>query len=166
MGSLRATLAARRPGPRAVTRLAVATLAVNVLIVATGGLVRLTGSGLGCPDWPNCARGSLLPTSELDWHSYVEFGNRALTDVVAVVTAALLLVAYVARPIRRDVRRGALLVALGIPAQAGLGGVTVVTHLNPWVVSLHFVLSMAIVAAATWLVQRSREGDGPARPLT
>ena len=165
MGSLRATLAGRRPGQPAVGRLAVATLAVNVLIVATGGLVRLTGSGLGCPTWPDCARGSLLPTSELDWHSYVEFGNRALTDVVAVVTAALLVCAYLARPVRRDVRRGALLVALGIPAQAGLGGITVVTHLNPWLVSLHFVLSMAIVAAATWLVRRIREGDGPARPL-
>ncbi|MFL6137834.1 MAG: COX15/CtaA family protein [Frankiaceae bacterium] len=166
MGSLHAPRAARRrPGPRAVARLALATLVVNVLIVATGGLVRLTGSGLGCPSWPDCAPGSLLPTGELGWHGYVEFGNRALTDVVAAVTATMLVCAYLARPVRRDVRRGALLVALGIPAQAGLGGVTVVTHLNPWVVSLHFVLSMAIVAAATWLVRRSREGDAPARSL-
>jgi cytochrome c oxidase assembly protein subunit 15 len=164
MTSLRGGVAAlRHPGPRAVTRLAWATLTVNVLIVATGGLVRLTGSGLGCPRWPNCADGSLLPTRELDWHSYVEFGNRLLTDVVAVVTAAMLVVAYLARPARTDVRRGALLVFLGVPAQALLGGVTVVTHLNPWVVSLHFVLSMVIVAVAGWLVRRAREGDAPAR---
>jgi heme a synthase len=151
----------RRPGQRTVARLAVAALVANALIVATGGLVRLTGSGLGCPDWPNCAPGSLVPTSELDWHSYVEFGNRALTDVVAIVAVVLLGAALLARPRRRDVRRGALLVFLGIPAQAALGGVTVVTHLNPWVVSLHFLLSMVIVAVATWLVRRAREGDDP-----
>jgi heme a synthase len=146
------------PTPRTVHRLALATLVTNVLIVATGGLVRLTGSGLGCPTWPDCARGSLLPTRELGWHSYVEFGNRALTDVVAAVSVATLVAAYLARPARRDVRIGALLVFLGIPAQAILGGVTVRTHLDPWVVSLHFVLSMAIVATATWLVQVTRDG--------
>jgi cytochrome c oxidase assembly protein subunit 15 len=155
----------RRPGERAVAVLAVVALVSTMLIVATGGLVRLTGSGLGCPTWPDCSRGSLLPTRELDWHSYVEFGNRVFTDVVAVVTVALLVVALLARPRRRDVRRGASLVFLGIPAQAVLGGITVITHLNPWVVSLHFLLSMAIVAVATWLVRRTREGDGPARPV-
>jgi cytochrome c oxidase assembly protein subunit 15 len=158
-----------RPTSRTVHRLAVATLVANVLIVATGGLVRLTGSGLGCPTWPDCASGSLLPTRELGWHSYVEFGNRALTDVVAAVTAVTLFAAYVTTPARRDARTGALLVFLGIPAQAVLGGVTVRTHLDPWVVSLHFVLSMAIVAAATWLVQTTRDGDGmdidPAQPV-
>lgn len=152
----------RRPGPRTVWAFAVAALVVNVLIVATGGLVRLTGSGLGCPTWPDCAPGSLVPTQQLGWHSYVEFGNRVFTDVVAVVTVAMLVVAMRARPKRRDVRLGAWLVFLGIPAQAVLGGITVRTHLNPWAVSLHFVLSALIVAAATWLVRRCREADGPA----
>lgn len=149
----------------AVRRAAVATLVMNVVIVVTGGLVRLTGSGLGCPTWPDCAPGSLLPTAELDWHKYIEFGNRMLTGVLGAVSLALLVVALLARPARRDIRRGATLVFLGVPAQAVLGGITVRTHLNPWVVSLHFVLSALIIAAATWLVVRCTEDDGPARPV-
>jgi cytochrome c oxidase assembly protein subunit 15 len=149
----------RRPRAATVTRLAFVALLANIGIVVTGGAVRLTNSGLGCPSWPDCTGSSLVPTRQLSWHKYVEFGNRLLTLAIMAAEVAVL-VAVIRSPTRRPALRGwAWLTFLGIPAQALLGGVTVLTNLNPWVVSAHFMLSTSLIAAATVLWWRSREGD-------
>ncbi len=110
-------------------RLAWATLAANIGIVITGGAVRLTGSGLGCPTWPRCTEASYTPHGELDYHSAIEFGNRMLTFVLVAVAFATLVVGW--RTGRRDVRAMVVVLAAGIPAQAVIGGFTVLTDLNP-----------------------------------
>jgi cytochrome c oxidase assembly protein subunit 15 len=136
--------------------LAVATLVSNIAIVVTGGAVRLTGSGLGCPTWPRCTQQSFVPHGELGLHGAIEFGNRMMTFVLAAVAVATWVAAMRARPRRRPVRVLATVLALGIPGQALIGGVTVLTDLNPWVVSLHLMLSMAMVALAVLLVRLVR----------
>lgn len=158
-----------RPGRTAVHRLAVASLVANIVIVVTGGAVRLTGSGLGCPTWPRCTgttaerAGSFVPHGELGAHGVIEFANRLLTLALVVVAVATLVVVWRRRPVRRSLRLLALLLALGIPAQAVVGGITVLTDLNPWLVALHLMLSMALISLAVVLVRRVDEGDGPAR---
>jgi cytochrome c oxidase assembly protein subunit 15 len=117
--------------------------------------VRLTGSGLGCPTWPRCSGGSFVPTRELAVHGAIEFSNRMLTFVLTVVAVAT--VGAVFRSVRRDLRTLAVISVLGIPAQAVLGGITVLTKLDPWTVAAHFLLSSALVAVATVLWLRSRE---------
>jgi cytochrome c oxidase assembly protein subunit 15 len=134
----------------------------NGVIVVTGGAVRLTGSGLGCPTWPRCTGASFVATPELAGHGVIEFGNRMLT--FALTAAAVATVVAVFRSPRSDLRRLAVLSLLGIPAQALLGGVTVLTGLNPWTVAAHFLLSMVLVAVATILWLRSRE-PGVGEPL-
>jgi cytochrome c oxidase assembly protein subunit 15 len=141
--------------PAALSRVALANVVANGVIVVTGGAVRLTGSGLGCPTWPECTDGSIRPTPELAGHGLIEFGNRLLT--FALVLVAVGTVGAVFASGRRDLRRLAVLSLLGIPAQALLGGVTVLTGLNPWTVAAHFLLSMVLVAIATLLWLRSRE---------
>jgi heme a synthase len=124
-------------------RLALASVVVNVGIVVTGGAVRLTGSGLGCPTWPRCSGGRLVPNDRLGAHGAIEFTNRTLTFVVGVTLLLTLIVAW-----RQRRHAGlALLALLGVPAQALLGGVVVLTDLNPWLVAAHFLLSAAIIAA-------------------
>ena len=150
-------------GPRALPRWAIASLVANIGIVVTGGVVRLTGSGLGCPTWPRCSDRSFVPHQALGVHSAIEFGNRMLTFVVAAVAIATLVVAW--RCGRPAVRRLALLLALGVPAQAVIGGITVLTDLNPWIVSFHLLVSLAMVAVAVTLVRRVGESDGPPRPV-
>lgn len=158
-----------RPGRTAVHRLAVASLVANIVIVVTGGAVRLTGSGLGCPTWPRCTgttaerAGSFVPHGELGAHGVIEFANRLLTLALVVVAVATLVVVWRRRPVRRSLRLLALLLALGIPAQAVVGGITVLTDLDPWLVALHLMLSMALISLAVVLVRRVDEGDGPAR---
>lgn len=139
------------------------------LIVMTGAGVRLTGSGLGCSDWPRCSGESPLPT---DSHAYIEWGNRMVTTPVTIACVLALVLALMRDPYRRDlVRLGALLVGT-VLAQAVLGGVTVLTELNAPVVSAHFLLSMASLSAAVlllWKVRRDRAGrdERPARdPVT
>jgi cytochrome c oxidase assembly protein subunit 15 len=141
--------------PDVVSRVALANVVANVLIVVTGGAVRLTGSGLGCPTWPRCTDASFVPTPELAGHGVIEFGNRTLTFALTVVAIATLVVVW--RSTRRDLRPLAVLSLLGIPVQALLGGITVLTGLNPWTVAAHFLLSMVLVAVATILWLRSRE---------
>lgn len=121
--------------------LAWTTLVANILIVVTGGVVRLTGSGLGCPTWPQCQGGSLVPHGAINHHKIIEFSNRSLTDVLVVIAIATVVAAWTTTH-----RTQAIWIALGIPAQAVLGGITVLTDLNPWVVSLHLMLSMVIIA--------------------
>lgn len=158
--------AATSPPPRRPLRTAaVATLVANIGIVVTGGAVRLTGSGLGCPTFPRCTEDSLVPTAEYGVHGVIEFGNRLLTFVLVAVALVTLVLAWRARPVRRDVRLLALAIFLGIPAQGLIGGITVLTGLNPWVVMAHFVCSMALIGLATILVRRVDEPDGPARPV-
>jgi heme a synthase len=145
--------------------LAAANLVANIALVVTGAAVRLTGSGLGCPTWPRCTSGSYSTTAAMGVHGLIEFGNRLLGIALAVIALACLVVAVLQRPRRRSLVLLALAVALGIPGQAVIGGITVLTDLNPWVVGLHFLLSMALIAGAYALWRRSGEGDGPARPL-
>jgi len=161
-------LLARLRAPRLLDRLALASVVINVLIVVTGGAVRLTGSGLGCPTWPKCTDGSLTPTKAYRWHGVIEFSNRQLTFVVSLIVLATLVAALAAR---RE-RVLALVLAASIPAQAVLGGLTVLTHLNPWLVAAHFLLSALIIAAAFllwWRVRPSAGADaatkGPDRAL-
>ncbi|MFC6707214.1 COX15/CtaA family protein [Flexivirga alba] len=139
-------------------------LVAEVLIVATGGLVRLTASGLGCPDWPQCVPGSLTPVKHQaqSWHKYIEFGNRTVTSVVSIVAVALL-VALIVDQRKGSGRRGlwppVAWILFGIAVQAVVGGISVRTGLNPAIVATHFLASMVLVAASAWLVYRSRETD-------
>jgi cytochrome c oxidase assembly protein subunit 15 len=124
-------------------------------LVITGGAVRLTGSGLGCPTWPECVPGSYLPVegqAEGALHAWIEFGNRLLT--FALLFAALATVIAVLRSRRRDLRFLAATQILGILGQGLLGGITVLTDLNPLAVASHFLLSIALIAAATSLHSR------------
>jgi heme a synthase len=135
---------------RWVRPLAWATLIANMALVVTGGAVRLTGSGLGCPTWPRCTDRSFRPHGELDLHEAIEFGNRMLTFVLSAIAIATFIVMW--RTGRRDLRAMALVVGLGIPAQAVIGGVTVLTDLNPWVVSFHLLCSLAIIGVSVRLL--------------
>ena len=148
--------------PAVISRVALVNAVANGAIVVTGGAVRLTGSGLGCPTWPRCTEDSLVATPELAIYGAIEFGNRTLTGVLGIIALALLLVVF--RSPRRDLRPLAVLSFLGIAAQALLGGITVLTHLNPWIVAAHFLVSMVLIAVATTLWLRSRE-PGVGRPL-
>ncbi len=147
----------RRPSERTVRRLALASVVANAAIVVTGGAVRLTSSGLGCPTWPRCTTTTYTPTAEYAAHGLIEFGNRLLTFVLTAVVVATLVAVARQRPRRRALVRPAVLVVLGIPAQAVLGGITVLTGLNPWTVMAHFLLSMVLLALATVLHWRTRQ---------
>ena len=145
-------------GPSALRGWAVVSLVMNILIVVTGGLVRLTGSGLGCPTWPRCTEDSYVSHPQLGIHGAIEFGNRLFT-LVLVLAAALTFVSAVlyredGRP-RRDLRWLAAGLALGIPLQGVIGGISVLTQLNPYVVGLHLLLSMVLIALAVWLVRKT-----------
>ena len=144
--------------PRWVRRLAWASLLANIGIVLTGGAVRLTGSGLGCPTWPRCTDQSFTPHGALDLHSAIEFGNRMLTFVLTAIAVATFVSAV--HTGRSDLRRLALLLGLSIPAQAMLGGATVLTDLNPWVVAFHLLFSMGIISLAVLYLHRTRHPAG------
>ncbi|MDX6359253.1 MAG: heme a synthase [Nocardioidaceae bacterium] len=133
-------------------RLAWATLLANAALIVTGGAVRLTGSGLGCPTWPRCDDDSFTPHGANGIHQQIEFGNRTLTFILVAVAVATYVAARETG--RRDLTRMSLLLAVAIPAQAVLGGITVLTDLNPWVVSLHLVISLAIVSASVLFLHR------------
>jgi cytochrome c oxidase assembly protein subunit 15 len=140
-------------GPVGYRRLAYATLASLTVIVFTGAAVRLTDSGLGCPNWPRCYGGPLPP---LSGHALIEFGNRALSGVVGVLTAVAAVLAFTRRPFRRDLAILAVILPIGVFAQAVLGGFTVREHLAPGFVMAHFSLSMLILIAAVALAWRAR----------
>jgi heme a synthase len=152
-----------RDTPRWVSPLLVANVVAQVGIVVTGGLVRLTGSGLGCPTWPECAPGSFTPTVEQEegFHKFIEFGNRLLTFVLAIIAIACLYAAlrYLRR---RHLTVAAALVLGGVVLQAVIGGITVLTGLHPITVSVHFMVSAVLIAAASYLWFARRE---PALPL-
>ena len=149
--------------PRAYFWVAVSALVVCTLIVFTGAAVRLTGSGLGCPDWPRCQGTRLTP--ELSTHAFIEFGNRLLTGVVGLPCLAAAILAWFRRPFRRDLALIALLLPLGVLCQAVLGGMTVWYGLKPgWVIG-HFLLSMLLLVACVVarLARGARAGDDAAR---
>lgn len=152
------TASLRAPGRADVERWAWAAVVANIVIVLTGGLVRLTGSGLGCPTWPQCTDSSFVPHRALGVHGVIEFGNRMLTYVLIAVVVATFVAVWRWAGTTRELRRLAALIALGVPFQGVIGGVTVLTDLNPWIVSLHMILSMLLVAASMLLVVRIRGG--------
>ena len=126
-------------------------------IVLTGATVRITGSGLGCPTWPECTYGSYAPVAgqaEGAFHAWIEFGNRLLTFLL--LFAAVAVVIYAIRKARRDLLWRALLQVLGIFGQGVIGGITVLTDLNPLAVASHFILSIFLIAGAVSIVARGR----------
>jgi heme a synthase len=143
--------------PRAYQRVAEVALAALTLIVFTGAAVRLTGSGLGCPDWPKCYGGVAPP---LETHAWIEYGNRVISGFVGVVAVAAGALAWRRRPFRRDLARLGVLLPLGVVGQVVLGGFTVRNHLAPGFVMGHFALSMLILVAAASLAWRARYEPG------
>jgi cytochrome c oxidase assembly protein subunit 15 len=141
----------------------IANLVAQIGIVVTGGAVRLTGSGLGCSTWPECEPGSFTPVlhEATTWHPLIEFGNRTLTGVVGLVALAVAVLVVTDRSRSRGYRRLGVLPLAGVVAQALIGGVTVLLHLNPAVVGVHMLVSLGLIAVSTALLYRSREGDGP-----
>ncbi|WP_327716406.1 COX15/CtaA family protein [Streptomyces sp. NBC_00490] len=161
-----AFIAARwTPDPRTVQRAALAALVMSVVIVVTGGAVRLTGSGLGCPTWPKCTDDSLTTTSAMGVHGVIEFGNRMLTYVLCAAVGWAIIAARSEKPCRRGLTRLGWAQFWVVMGNAILGGIVVLVGLNPYTVAAHFLLSTALIAVATVMWQRTREGDGPARPL-
>jgi len=134
-------------------------------IVLTGAAVRITGSGLGCPTWPECTYGSYTPVAgqvEGAFHAWIEFGNRLLTFLL--LFAAVAVVIYAFRKARRDLLWRALLQVLGILGQGVIGGITVLTDLNPLAVASHFILSIFLIAGAVSIVARGRSPLISVRP--
>ena len=146
-----------------VRALAIASVVAQVLVIGTGGAVRLTDSGLGCPTWPRCTDGSYVNTPAYGIHGVIEFGNRVLTVGLTLLALGTFVAVLLARPTRRDHRRLAGALLAGIPVQAVLGGLSVLSHLNPWVVSVHYLASSGLVALAVVLAHRTRAGV-PAGP--
>jgi heme a synthase len=138
-------------------------LVALTLIVFTGAAVRVTGSGLGCPNWPQCYKNGRL-VAELNSHAWIEFGNRMLTGFVALSAIAAGLLAWFRQPFRRDLAILGTLLPLGVVAQAVMGGLTVLYGLAPGWVMGHFLLSMAILVAAGALAWRARPAFGPDEP--
>lgn len=145
---------------RRVIATAWATLVVQVGIVGTGGLVRLTGSGLGCPTWPRCTADSFVATEEMGIHGVIEFGNRLLTFVLVAVAILMFLFVVRMRRTRRDLFWLSIAIGLYVPLQAIIGGITVLTNLNPYVVGLHYFASVILVGLAAVLLVRVYESPG------
>jgi cytochrome c oxidase assembly protein subunit 15 len=155
-----------------VRRWALAGVVVSALIILTGAAVRLSQSGLGCPDWPACTANSVAAagaTGDTLIHRWIEFGNRLVTVSIFVVAIGVLIAAWRFRPPGGRSRRDLIWLAAAQPAaivvQAGLGGIVVHTKLNPALVSVHFLASVALVAAAVALYMRCQEGAGRPTPF-
>ena len=146
---------------RTLRTFAWASFIAQVAIIATGGAVRLTGSGLGCPTWPTCTPDSLVPTDELSYHSLIEFGNRLMTGVVGIVALIVFLLVWRIRRQRRDLFILSFIVGVGIVAQAIVGGITVWTGLNPFIVGFHYVSSLALVCVTAAFLARMDQPAGP-----
>lgn len=154
--------------PLVVTRrakvFAWASLVTEIIIVGTGGAVRLTASGMGCPQWPLCTPGSLVPTPELGFHGIVEFSNRLMSGVVAVVALFTFLFLMRLRKSRPELFWLSFCLGILVLVQAGIGGITVLSNLESYIVGLHFVLSaiMVVLAAAlVWHIFRTGEKHPP-----
>ncbi len=158
----------RRPtlSPEQYRRITVVAAVLLGLIIVTGAAVRLTGSGLGCPDWPNCTSGNLAPTPEVGAHGWIEFVNRMVTGLVSVAVIVAVLGALVRTPRRRDLTWLSLGLVLGVIAQALLGALVVQKLLDPPFVMGHFLLSAVLLANALVLVWRAGIPDGTPAPVT
>ncbi|HUZ26289.1 MAG TPA: COX15/CtaA family protein [Streptosporangiaceae bacterium] len=161
------------PSPAVMRRIALAGVAASAAIILTGAAVRLSQSGLGCPDWPQCTARSLVAGGDTGGslvHRWIEFGNRLVTIAIFVIAVVVCVAAWRFRP-GPDGRRRKDLVWLAVAqpgaivVQAVLGGIVVLTKLNPAWVSVHFLASAALIAAAVALYVRCQEPAGPARPL-
>jgi heme a synthase len=146
--------------PAAYRRVTFLALLALGFIVVTGGAVRVTGSGLGCPDWPTCAEGRIV--APLEYHALVEFINRTVTGAVSIMVIVAVLAAFRRRPYRRDLMKLAIGLVLGVIGQIVLGGLVVLFHLYPPLVMGHFVLSMVLVANAVILHHRAGWPEGTA----
>ncbi|MDN8549902.1 COX15/CtaA family protein [Microbacterium sp. NM3R9] len=152
-------------GPTRMLRgLSWASLVANILIIGTGGAVRLTGSGLGCPTWPLCTPESLVSTPEMGIHGVIEFANRTLTGVLGIIAVAVVLAVIRWRRDRPDLFDLGVVVAGGILLQALIGGITVLTGLNPLVVGVHYVISTLLVCACTVFLFRLGPSGGASPP--
>lgn len=148
--------------------LAIINVVAQIGITVTGSIVRVSESGLGCPTWPECSGGSLVPIADPllgQLHQWIEFSNRLLGVVVGVIGALVFLAALLARPMRRRHVVLAATMPLGIVLQAVIGGITVLTKLSWWSVCIHFLPSPGLVWLAVLLLKAVSEGDEPARPL-
>ncbi|MGY0541080.1 COX15/CtaA family protein [Nocardioides sp. YJ-D4] len=143
--------------------LAIANLVANIGIVVTGAVVRLTGSGLGCPTWPKCTEESYVAHEALGINGVIEFGNRLLTYVLAAIAITVVIAVWNRRG---TIRTLAIVIALGVPLQGVIGGITVLSELNPYVVALHLLASMAMVGLCVWLLDDLRSPEREAAPRT
>ncbi|WP_229820229.1 COX15/CtaA family protein [Salinibacterium amurskyense] len=142
---------------------AVTSLVIQILIVATGGAVRLTGSGLGCPTWPLCTDASLIATPEMGVHGVIEFGNRLLSIIVGFVAILMVLMVLRIRRERRDLMSLSLMILGGTVLQGLIGGLSVRVQLDPSIVGVHYAISAILVAISAALVYRVWTGlRGPA----
>ncbi len=148
--------------PPAYRRVTLFALLALTFIVVTGGAVRLTGSGLGCPDWPTCAENRVVAPWE--YHAMVEFVNRTITGLVSVAVMLAVLGSLVRRPRRKDLLWLSIGLVAGVIGQIVLGGLTVLFHLKPGFVMAHFLLSMVLIANAVVLHHRAGRPAGPTRP--
>ncbi|MEU6932060.1 heme A synthase [Streptomyces sp. 2RAF24] len=152
------------PSPRTLRRAALSAVVMSVVIIVTGGAVRLTGSGLGCDTWPKCTDDSLIVTAEQGFHGFVEFGNRMLTYVLSAAVGWAIIAARSTKPRRRGLTRLGWAQFWIVMSNAVIGGITVWMGLNPWTVAGHFLAanSLLTVAVITW--HRTGEGDGTPKP--
>ncbi|MGP3978339.1 COX15/CtaA family protein [Streptomyces sp. 8N114] len=161
-----AYIAARwTPSPRTVERAAFISLLMSIVIVVTGGAVRLTGSGLGCDTWPKCTDDSLTTTSAMGIHGAIEFGNRMMAWVVSAAAGWTIIAVRAAKPARKGLSRLAWSQFWVIMSNGVVGGITVWVKLNPFVVAGHFLAATALLTVTTLTWLRAREGDAPPRPL-
>ncbi|WP_373465266.1 heme A synthase [Streptomyces sp. V1I6] len=152
------------PSPKILRRAALSAIVMTVVIIVTGGAVRLTGSGLGCDTWPKCTDDSLFATPEQGLHGAIEFGNRMLTYVLSAAVGWAIIAVRSVKPRRRGLTRLAWAQFWIVMGNAVIGGVTVWAGLNPWSVAGHFLLANALLTVATVTWVRTHEGDGAPRP--
>ncbi|MEU3077868.1 COX15/CtaA family protein [Streptomyces laurentii] len=152
------------PSPRIVRRAALSAVVMSVIIIITGGAVRLTGSGLGCDTWPKCTDDSLIATAEQGFHGAIEFGNRMLTYVLSAAVGWAIIAARSAKPRRRSLTRLGWTQFWLVMSNAVIGGITVWMGLNPWTVAGHFLAANALLTVATITWVRVGEGDAAPKP--
>ncbi|MER5961711.1 COX15/CtaA family protein [Streptomyces sp. NPDC002057] len=152
------------PSPRTLRRAALSAVVMSVLIIVTGGAVRLTGSGLGCDTWPKCTDDSLIVTPEQGYRGVIEFGNRMLTYVLSAAVGWAIIAARSTKPWRRGLTRLAWAQFWIVMSNAVLGGITVWMGLNPWTVAGHFLAANALLTVAVITWHRTGEGDTAPRP--
>ncbi len=158
MFSMMPTVPSRfRIAPETYRRITVFALWALAVIVVTGGAVRLTGSGLGCSDWPNCEENQLVP--DLEFHAMVEFTNRVVTGLVSAAVALAVLGSFLRWPRRSDLTWWSMGLVVGVAVQVALGALVVGSHLSPWLVSAHFLVSMLLVLNAVVLRHRAGMAD-------